>query len=465
MKILKKLVLFLVVIIVLFVVIPLVLLSKKTQAPLADYQTSSETAFYQDLNADLEALMTDTESDYIDLTMSEQFLNRAIQKELSKDNPKFQNDLYSDELDYRYMMLFSDQVGLKGVWTALEDDLIKITVGVDVLVGGNVVYQSALFVNLKIALNDNDTYLFQILKIQTGKVSLPIKTGADITSFFIERLQGKSLNELVTDSLPFGQLDTDELSFSVGEQELTDYLYTIDPTFAALLKVIYQENLLVMDFSDAGFDLSMNLGIFRRLVTDLDEIPFTRLEDDQDKADLMAGIASKAALNVITNPSDPTINLTEEELNQILDYQLKDAVAFELPLEFMLNGIEQKYLFKSTNLYVRMIGDQLSVHLKMTLEKENFVGSFIMQFNLVTTVAIDVNGDMVLTILSSNIGEVDLDNAILKMMVDTFDETLMQGSTLVIPKEKLNDMFQGSGLVFDEGYVEAGELVLHFGLE
>ena len=465
MKILKKLVLFLVVIIVLFVVIPLVLLSKKTQAPLADYQTSSETAFYQDLNADLEALMTDTESDYIDLTMSEQFLNRAIQKELSKDNPKFQNDLYSDELDYRYMMLFSDQVGLKGVWTALEDDLIKITVGVDVLVGGNVVYQSALFVNLKIALNDNDTYLFQILKIQTGKVSLPIKTGADITSFFIERLQGKSLNELVTDSLPFGQLDTDELSFSVGEQELTDYLYTIDPTFAALLKVIYQENLLVMDFSDAGFDLSMNLGIFRRLVTDLDEIPFTRLEDDQDKADLMAGIASKAALNVITNPSDPTINLTEEELNQILDYQLKDAVAFEFPLEFMLNGIEQKYLFKSTNLYVRMIGDQLSVHLKMTLEKEDFVGSFIMQFNLVTTVAIDAKGDMVLTILSSNIGEVDLDNTILKMMVDTFDETLMQGSTLVIPKEKLNEMFQGSGLVFDQGYVEAGELVLHFGLE
>ncbi len=465
MKILKKLVLFLVVIIVLFVVIPLILLSKKTQAPLADYQTSSETAFYQDLNADLEALMTDTESDYIDLTMSEQFLNRAIQKELSKDNPKFQNDLYSDELDYRYMMLFSDQVGLKGVWTSLEDDLIKITVGVDVLIGGNVIYQSALFVNLKIVLNDNDTYLFQILKIQTGKVSLPLKTGADITSFFIERLQGKSLNELVTDSLPFGQLDTDELSFSVGEQELTDYLYTIDPTFAALLKVIYQENLLVMDFSDAGFDLSMNLGIFRRLVTDLDEIPFTRLEDDQDKADLMAGIASKAALNVITNPSDPTINLTEEELNQILDYQLKDAVAFEFPLEFMLNGVEQKYLFKSTNLYVRMIGDQLSVHLKMTLEKENFIGSFIMQFNLVTTVAIDANGDMVLTILSSNIGEVDLDNTILKMMVDTFDETLMQGSTLVIPKEKLNEMFQGSGLVFDEGYVEAGELVLHFGLE
>ena len=84
MKILKKLVLFLVVIIVLFVVIPLVLLSKKTQAPLADYQTSSETAFYQDLNADLEALMTDTESDYIDLTMSEQFLKSCHSKRVIK---------------------------------------------------------------------------------------------------------------------------------------------------------------------------------------------------------------------------------------------------------------------------------------------------------------------------------------------------------------------------------------------
>ena len=76
------------------------------------------------------------------------------------------------------------------------------------------------------------------------------------------------------------------------------------------------------------------------------------------------------------------------------------------------------------------------VHLKMTLEKENFVGSFIMQFNLVTTVAIDANGDMVLTILSSNIGEVDLDNTILKMMVDTFDETLMQGFNVSCTKRK-----------------------------
>ncbi|PKK87071.1 MAG: hypothetical protein CVV63_02300 [Tenericutes bacterium HGW-Tenericutes-8] len=303
------------------------------------------------------------------------------------------------------------------------------------------------------------------MKIQTGKVSLPLKTGANITSFFIERLQGKSLNELVVDSLPFGELNTDELSFSVGEQELTDYLYTIDPTFAALLKVIYQENLLVMDFSDAGFDLSLNLGIFRRLSTDLDEVPFTKLEDDQDKADLMSGIATRAALEMVTNPTDPKLRLTEAELNQILDYQLQDSVSFEFPLEFMLNGVEQKYLFKSTNLYVRMIGNQLSVHLKMTLEKENFVGAFMMQFNLVTTVEIDATGDMVLTILSSNIGEVDLDNAILKMMVDTFDDTLMQGSTMVIPKEKLNEMFQGAGLVFDEGYVEAGELVLHFGIE
>ncbi|PKK85525.1 MAG: hypothetical protein CVV63_05125, partial [Tenericutes bacterium HGW-Tenericutes-8] len=107
-KILMKLLLVVLILTVIFVVIPLVLLSKKTQAPLTDYQTSSETAFYEDLNSDLEALMTDTESDFIDITMSEQFLNRAIQKQLSKSNPKFQDPAYSDELDYRYMMLFSD---------------------------------------------------------------------------------------------------------------------------------------------------------------------------------------------------------------------------------------------------------------------------------------------------------------------------------------------------------------------
>ena len=169
--------------------------------------------------------MLDTNSDLIDLTVTEAFLNTVIQKELSKDNPKYLDETYKDTPDYRYMMMFSDQVGLKGVWTTLKDDLIKITVGADILLNGKTMYQTAISIDLKVVLNDGDTYLLQVKKIQVGKVALPIKQGVAITNFFVQKFQGKSLNELVVESLPFGAFDSTNLSFTVGEDELTDYLY------------------------------------------------------------------------------------------------------------------------------------------------------------------------------------------------------------------------------------------------
>lgn len=464
-KILTKLLLVVLILGVIFVGVPLFLLHKKSAAPISDYTTANEAVFYQALDDDLRALMLDTNSDLIDLTVTEAFLNTVIQKELSKDNPKYLDETYKDTPDYRYMMMFSDQVGLKGVWTTLKDDLIKITVGADILLNGKTMYQTAISIDLKVVLNDGDTYLLQVKKIQVGKVALPIKQGVAITNFFVQKFQGKSLNELVVESLPFGAFDSTNLSFTVGEDELTDYLYTLDPSFAALLRIIYDEDLLMMDFTDQGFNLSLNLGIFRRLATDLDEVPFTKLEDQTEKDALMADIAARALISATAHPLNPYMDLTETDLNQILDYQLQDQVSFEFPLDFMLNGVKQEYMFKSTNLYIRMVGDQLSVHLKMTLEKVGFPGSFLMQFSLFTTVDIDASGNMVLTILNSHIGDIVLDTAMLKTMIDTFNPNLMVGQTLVIPKEKLNEMFAGAGITFNEGYVLNGALRLHFGID
>lgn len=466
LKIILKLVIVVLILVTIFVVIPLVLLHKKTTPPVEQYNVQSETQFYSNLDSELEEMITDSEEDIIFLTIDEAFINRAVQKELSKENPKYMDSAYEGELAYTYMAVFGNNVGLKGAWAELTDDQVTITAGADyVSNSGKVMYQTGLEIIFDIVLSENDQYFLKVNKIEVGKLKLPLKSAFKLANFVINSLTQKSLNDLIAENLSFGSFDYEEMSFTVGEAELTDYLYEIDPTFAALLKVIYKENLLILDLSEEGFDISLNLGVFRRLVSDMDEVPFDRWESDSDKAAFMATLAMRATSNMIADPFDPKINLTEEDVNAILDYTLGDKVQFEFPLTFMLEGEEIEYMFNSTNLFVRMSGDELSIHLKMTLSKTDFPGTFDMQFNLSSNVTMNAEGDMVMTIIEANIGEIELDNEILTMLFSVFDESLMVDNAIVIPKETLNKMFEGSGIVFDDSYVTGGELIMHFGLE
>lgn len=469
MKFLYKLVLritiVLLVLALIFIVLPLALLYKKTTAPIDQYVASSETAFYTELDSELSTLITDNNADSITLSVTEAYLNRVIQKALSKDNPKYLNPSNEGEMAHDYMMVFGGSVGLKGLWTTISDDQIKITAGADFVMGGSVLYQTGFEIIFDIVLSENDEYYLKVDKIQMGSMRLPLKQSYQLTNFIVNQVTSKSLNELVADYMSFGDFDAEAFSFTVGETELTDFLYDIDPTFAALLKIIYKESLLVMDISDTGFDIALDLGAFRRLNTDLDAPVFTKWENDLDKAAFMAALATQAATNAFLNPTDPRMDLTEADVNAILDYTLGDKVQFDFPIKFKLNGNDIEYKFSSTNLFVRMQGDVLSIHLKMSLTKVGMAGAFDMQFNLRGNISMNANGDMVLTILDSNIGEIDLDQATLASLIAIFDEDLMVGNTIVIPKEKINEMFQGSGIVINNSYVINGELRLHFGLE
>lgn len=464
-KLFIRIIIVLLVLGLIFVVLPLALLYKKTSAPIDQYVESSETGFYTELDNELSGLITDSNQESVTLRVTEAFLNRVIQKALSSDNPKYLDDTYSGEIEHDYMMVFGGVAGLKGVWTTLSDDQVKITAGADLVVGGTAFYQTGFEIVFDIVLAENDEYFLKVVKIQMGSLKLPLKQAYQLTNYIVNAVTSKSLNDLVDEYLDFGDFDASEFSFTVGETELTDYLYEIDPTFAALLKIIYKEELLVLDVSDTGFDVAINLGVFRRLNTDLDAPAFTKWESEADKAAFMSGLATQAAASVILNPGDPRMDLTEADVNAILDYTLGDKVQFDFPIKFKLNGNDVEYKFSSTNLFVRMTNDVLSIHLKMSLTKVGMGGSFDMQFNLRGNISMNANGDMVLTILDSNIGEVVLDQATLSSLISVFDANLMVGNTIVIPKEKINEMFQGSGLVINNSYVINGELRLHFGLE
>ncbi len=445
--------------------LPLILFHMKTEAPLDDYNDAAENGFYQALDDNLTALIVDSNEDTLAIRVTDTFLNRTIQKQLSAGNPKFQVAAYEGELEYDYMMVFQGFVGVKGVWTTLTDDQLTITAGADVLLNGNPVYQTGLEMIFNIVLSENDQYFLQIDTIQIGNIKLPKKQAFDLASSIVNMITQKSLNDMIAEQLSFGVFDEEELSLVVGEEGLTEYLYTIDPTLAALLKIVYQESLLVLDLSDGGFDIVLTMGDFRRLVTDLNEPAFTAWESEADKTAFMADFAIEAATNAFLNPFDPYIDLDESDINAILDYTLGEDVQFELPIEFTLDGLPIEYTFASTNLFLRMTDDVLSAHLRMSLTKTGMAGSFDMQFNLTSNVSMNATGDMVLTVIDSNLGAIDFDTETLAALIATFDETLMVDNTLVIPEEKVNEMFEGSGIAIEDSYILNGKLRLHYGLE
>ncbi|HOW38856.1 MAG TPA: hypothetical protein PLZ76_08095, partial [Bacillota bacterium] len=363
------------------------------------------------------------------------------------DNPKFQNPDNEGELAYDYMMVFGGLAGVKGVWTTLSDDQIKVTAGADLVFGRSLIYQTGVEIIFDIVLSENEEYYLKVAEITIGRMKPSLRQAFRLTDFIIKNLTKKSLNVMIAEQLAFGAFDADELSFTVSENELSEYLYAMNPAFAGLLKVVYQESLLTMDVSDEGFDVTIGIGAFRRFPDDEDEPAFERWNTVVDKALFMADIAAQAASNALLHPLDPQLELTEADVNAILDYTLGEKVQFRFPIEFSLDGEAVLYEFASTNLYVTMKDNRLSAHLRMSLTKAGLAGAFEMQFNLETTVGMNSQDDMVLTIVQSNIGEVLLDNETLENLFALFDDTLFADGAIVIPKEKLNEMFEGSGII------------------
>jgi hypothetical protein len=72
---------------------------------------------------------------------------------------------------------------------------------------------------------------------------------------------------------------------------------------------------------------------------------------------------------------------------------------------------------------------------------------------------------MILSITNANIGEAILDDDLLETLFAIFDDALLVDGDIVISKDKLNEMFEGSGIIINDSYVVDGKLRLHFGLD
>lgn len=437
---------------------------KDFKMPVEQY-TQSEEYFQKRLDDELQLIMSDTNKENIDVTLTEVFINQFIMRELSKDNPKYQNETYKDDLEYDYMYLTADsgmRAAIKGVSTNILEDRIDLVVSVHALSGTFKLYKTGVFISLNVILDENDEYVFKVRKINIGKLGLPIKMGLDLTNFILDKINGKSLNEMANESLPFGKFDSKAVSFTATEQTIIDFAKTQEDGYGVLLEIIYTRQLLELAVEDENIVMGFALGKLRKLVTDENPPIFNPITDPAGQSSFMNGLMNQFIAEILNPSSTPYVDLNEIEANQIMDYSLKDSIQFEQEFKLKINETDEViYNFSSGKIFLTMEDNTLSLHMPFEITRSGVVSKFDILFNIASTVSVE-DEDLVLTITGMRIAGIELTEEELQMIEDTYAAGMIEDGKVRITKEQLNEAFAGQNIDINDAEVIDGKLRLYY---
>ena len=464
MKLVFKIIGLIVGIFIALVIFLAIMFYKDFKMPVEQY-TQSEEYFQKRLDDELQLIMTDDTKENIEVTLTEVFINQFMMRELSKDNPKYQDEAFKDEPAYEYMYLSATsgmRAGIKGVSTDILEDRIDLVVSVHALAGSTRLYKTGVYLSLDVILDEDDEYVFKVRKINIGKLGLPVKTGLNIANYITSKINGKSINEMANEALPFGVFDSKTASFTATEQTVLDYATSQDVGYGALLEIIYTRNLINIAVEDENISIGFALGQLRKLPTDATSPTFNPITDTAGQVSFMNGLAAQFLAEILNPSANPYVDLNEIEANQIVDYSLKDSLQFEQEFKLKINETEEViYHFNSSKLFLTMEDNILSLHLPFEITRDGITEKFDILFNIDSTVSVEAE-DLVLTITGMRIGTAVLTETEIQMIEDTYGSGMIQEGKVRITKEQLSEAFAGQNIEFNDAEVVNGMLRLYY---
>ena len=464
MKLVFKIIGLIVGIFIALVIFLAIMFYKDFKMPVEQY-TQSEDYFQKRLDDELQLIMTDDTKENIEVTLTEVFINQFMMRELSKDNPKYQDEAFKDDPAYEYMYLSATsgmRAGIKGVSTDILEDRIDLVVSVHALAGSTRLYKTGVYLSLDIILDENDEYVFKVRKINIGKLGLPVKTGLNIANYITSKINGKSINDMANEALPFGVFDSKTASFTATEQTVLDYATSQDVGYGALLEIIYTRNLINIAVEDENISIGFALGQLRKLPTDATSPTFNPITDTAGQVSFMNGLAAQFLAEILNPSANPYVDLNEIEANQIVDYSLKDSLQFEQEFKLKINETEEViYHFNSSKLFLTMEDNILSLHLPFEITRDGITEKFDILFNIDSTVSVEAE-DLVLTITGMRIGTAVLTETEIQMIEDTYGSGMIQEGKVRITKEQLSEAFAGQNIEFNDAEVFNGMLRLYY---
>lgn len=467
MRLIKKLIfsiLITITVVVALMAIPLFMFSKNYIVPKDQYK-ETEPLFMKQFDDEFVALLNDTDKEYVDISLTEVFINQFIKNQLFKENTIYQDENHKEELLYKYMYVSGEKgtiFAIKGVYTTLLEDQINVTLSIDVLKGNLRLYQTGVQLRLGIV-EEAGTYTLQVKKIMIGKTGLPLKMGINITNFIMSKINGKTLDEVINGVIPVGEFNSKERTLSASYEELMAFFQQDAKGQGTLVELIIKNELLKLTVKENSVGFNLNLGTLRKLPTAKDKPVFTPLSNEAEHTLFMINFNSKLAAGYLANPSNPYVDLNEVETNQMVDYMLND-VAFSMEHMIKISETEKvKYTISSSNMFLTMEETNLSLHLAFMIEREGIINTFTIQMDLNTTASM-VLDNLELEMIAATTGQISLSKEEVQSIFNIYSEGMFTDGKVIITKEQLGGLFLGANMSIKEVEVINGQFRIYYDL-
>ncbi len=447
---------------IILISIPLIMFSKNYKVPEEQYKVE-ETYFMKHFDNEFVELVNSDTKNHVNVNLTEVYINQFIKRELFKDNPKYMVSAYEGELEYKYMYVSdgSFKVGIRGLYTDVKDDQVDIILSVDLLAGKTRLYRTGILIRVDIETID-DTYIFKVNRVYLGRTKLSLKRGLGIATYITKKINGKTLDEVINDSLPFGYYNKETVSLEVTENDVLEYAKEKHDGLGTLIKLIYEHDLLSIDVVNDGVSLSLNMGAVRKKTTDPSKPNFEPLTSPEEQAAFMVGLNGRLLAGFLDSPTNPYVDLNEIEANQVLDYSLKDKVKFIQDFPIKLSSTEVvNYYIESSNVFLTMENSNITLYLEYIVKRDNEPKEFYIQIRMNATLEM-INDNIVITMVNASVGDINLTAEEVMEIVNIYNEGMFEDGKLTITKQQLNEMFSGAEMIIDDVKIVNGKLRIYY---
>ncbi len=446
---------------IVIVVATFVLLRDNTQAPADEFHANQNIVLVDELANSFDDYFSG-QTTSINASITQGNFNGIIYKKILEKNPNYLQGTDTASNDYKYIS-HQNEFGIRGIWVELADKQIIITLGIDSLLGFRFPSAARLYLGLDLEAAPENEIVVSIEKIKLGKIGISKgglftrllkKSGVDVSN---------EINEFFKDSNgeSFGYFNQDELEISIYKDKLLGMLSDDSSAlnvFKALFDLSEKNELLSLSLKKTGLEIDLDLNKMKDNDS-LYQVPEAeRITTEEQLNQMLANKSLDLVLSAHAKQADNFyIQLTENEVNKIIDYYMKDQVMGAKTIE-----LGSKMLVMETLTPVMVVlNNKLFFAIKLKMYFEDTPGeAFETILKMEATPTVN-NNDLVFVLGDLSAGETSLSAQDLDGILALLGNSdILSDGELVIPD--FANQFSTDQLVFSQMTVSSGYIKMDF---
>jgi hypothetical protein len=446
---------------IVIVVATFVLLRDNTQAPVDEFHANQNIVLVDELANSFDDYFSG-QTTSINASITQGNFNGIIYKKILEKNPNYLQGTDTASNDYKYIS-HQNEFGIRGIWVEFADKQIIITLGIDSLLGFRFPSAARLYLGLDLEAAPENEIVVSIEKIKLGKIGISKgglftrllkKSGVDVSN---------EINEFLKDSNgeSFGYFNQDELEISVYKDKLLGMLSDDSSAlnvFKALFDLSEKNELLSLSLKKTGLEIDLDLNKMKDNDS-LYQVPEAeRITTEEQLNQMLANKSLDLVLSAHAKQADNFyIQLTENEVNKIIDYYMKDQVMGAKTIE-----LGSKMLVMETLTPVMVVlNNKLFFAIKLKMYFEDTPGeAFETILKMEATPTVN-NNDLVFVLGDLSAGETSLSAQDLDGILALLGNSdILSDGELVIPD--FANQFSTDQLVFSQMTVSSGYIKMDF---